>query len=225
MATNEPEVADFVKRLSTEYNNKVEEMLDEHLTPEYYDSLGGPEAVIKTQFPAQAWREFYIGLFPPARQVTQIYEMGEPYGRDRDIMVGLGKQVRDEVKHANIFSRLAERFDADADMATWEGDNYDQQVAVCQNATEWDSPQAIAAGFQCSSEIVAAVHSENMAAYLEDSYPRIAKSLRDIASDEGDHIHVGRLIMKRFASPDEFDELEQIAQKKYEALEEAYSTL
>lgn len=225
MGATEPEVADFVDRLSTEYNDKVERMLDEHLDEEYYDSIGGPEEVIRTQFPPQAWREFYIGLFPPSRQVAMIYETGEPYGRDRDIMVGLGKQVRDEIKHANIFTQFAGQFGVDCDMATWEGDNYEKQVAVCRNAADWDTPQAIAAGFQCSSEIVAAVHSKNMADYLEDDYPRIARSLRDIASDEGDHMHVGRLIMKRFASPDEFDELEAIAQQKYEALEDAYSSL
>lgn len=225
MSATDTEVAEFVDALSTEYKDKVERVVNENLTEKYYDDIGGPEAVIRTQFPSQAWREFYIGLFPPSRQVTQIYERGEPYGRDRDLVVGLGKQIRDEVKHANILSRLAGEFGAECDLASWEGDQYERQIALCQSATEWDEPHKIAAGFQASSEIVAAVNAENMAAYLDDSYPRVARSLRDIAADEGDHVHVGRLIMKRFATPDDFDELEAIAQRKYEAVQEVFTNL
>lgn len=225
MSTADADVADFVDRLTAEYKGKVERVVDEHLTEEYYDSLGGPEAVIRTQFPPQAWREFFVGLYPPSRQVAYIYDLGEPYGRDRDIMVGLGKQIRDEVKHANILSRLAAEFDAECDLSTWEGPAYQAQVELCRSATEWDGPHKIAAGFQCSSEIVAAVNTRNMAEYLEDDYPRIARSLRDITADEGDHVHVGRLIMKRFASPDEFEELEEIARVKYEAVREVFTNL
>ena len=225
MEPQSPSVDEFVSRMTTEYNRKVEQVVEENLTTEHYDSIGGAEKVIQTQFPSQAWREFYIGLFPPSRQITQIYERGDPYGRDRDIMVGLGKQIRDEIKHANIFSRIAGEFDVECDLTSWEAENYESQVALCQSATEWDAPQKVAAGFQCSSEIVAAVNSRNLAEYLEDEYPQIAQALHGIASDEGDHVHVGRLIMKRFTSPDEFDELEAIAQKKYEAVREVYENL
>ncbi|WP_247730344.1 hypothetical protein [Halovivax limisalsi] len=217
MSVVDEEVSAFVENMTSTYNQKMTTAVRENFTDDYFDSLGGPEAVMKKQFPAQAWREFYNGTLPPARQMTQVYELGEPYGRDRDIIVGLGKQLSDEVKHARILANLSEELGTSCDLATWEGENYDKFVSKCRTTTEWDEPHHIAAGLQCSTEIIAARTLERIGEYVEDDYPDITASLRDIAADEGDHIHVGRLIMKRFASPDELDTLDEIAERKYDA--------
>ena len=217
MASTQPDVAEFVADFTKEYREKMEAAVEDNFTDEYFDSLGGPLEVMKKQFASQAWREFYIGTLPPARQLTQIYDIGEPYGRDRDLVVGLGEQIRDEVKHGKIFANLSERVGVDCDLATWTDDNYDKLVMKCRTATEWDKPHYIAAGFQTSTEIVAAKTAERMGDYVRDEYPEVSKTLYDISADEGDHIHVGRLIVKRFATPDEFDKMREIAETKYES--------
>jgi hypothetical protein len=102
-------------------------------------------------------------------------------------------------------------------LATWTADNYDRLVTKCRLATEWEKPQYIAAGFQVSTEIVAAETSRRMGEYIENDYPEIAKTLFDVTVFEGDHIHCGRLIVKRFAEVEDFDFMREIAEKKYKA--------
>ena len=217
MSSDLPTLASFVNDFTEEYRIKMENAVEKYFTDEYFDSLGGPLAMMQKQFASQAWREFYIGCLPPARQMTQIYEIGDPYDRDRDLIVGLGEQIRDEVKHAKIYANLSEQVGVPCDLATWTADNYDRLVAKCRLATEWEKPQYIAAGFQVSTEIVAAETSRRMGEYVENDYPEIAKTPFDVTSDEGDHIHCGRLIVKRFATEDDFDFMHEIAEKKYNA--------
>lgn len=214
-ASKDPE--EFVQDMTSRYRDQMNEVVDEHYGEEYFDSLGGPKAVIETEFPHTAWRELFIGCLPANRQVHLIYEKGDPYYDDRDLIAGLLKQVRDEVKHARVFSNYAAQFDVEADLVTWTPDHYDVLIEQCRAAVEWDKPHYIASGFQCSTEIMAAFMITNMANYIEPEYPNIARSLRDIATDEGDHVHVGSKTMARFASPDDYDKMEEIAERKYQA--------
>lgn len=217
MATSNVEPGDFIGEMTREYRGKMEAVVDEYYSEAYFDRLGGPDAVIREEFPHTAWRELFIGCLPSNRQLHLVYEQGEPYGRDRDLVVGLLKQIRDEVKHARVFSNLAGQFGVENDLVSWEPPHYDLLVEQTQAAVEHDRPQYISAGFQCSTEIMAAFMIGNMATYLEPEYPDIATTLRDVVADEGDHVHVGRLIAGRFATPDDFEEMEDIARRKYEA--------
>jgi hypothetical protein len=209
--------AEFTEEIASTYRDRMNEAVDEHYNEEYFDRLGGPDEAIKKEFPHTAWRELFIGCLPANRQVHLIYEQGDPYYEDRDLIAGLLKQVRDEVKHARVFSNYSKQFDVEADLVTWTPDHYEALVKQCRVAVEWDKPHYIAAGFQCSTEIMAAFMITNLANYIEDEYPNIARSLRDIATDEGDHVHVGSKTMARFASPEDYDKMEEIAQQKYDA--------
>lgn len=219
MASANADPGEFIGEMTREYRERMERVVDEHYDAAYFDRLGGPEAVIRTEFPHTAWRELFIGCLPSNRQLHLVYEQGEPYRRDRDLVVGLLKQIRDEVKHARVFSNLAEGFGAESDLVSWEPPHYDRLVEQTRAAVEHDRPQYISAGFQCSTEIMAAFMIENMADYLEPDYPDVAATLRDVAADEGDHVHVGRLVAKRFAAPDDYDAMEAIARRKYDAAE------
>lgn len=215
--------AGFIDELMEEHRQKAKELANTYYDEEYFERLGGPEATIKTEFPAFAWKEFYYGLLPPVRQADLIYRRGEPYYDDRDLIVGLGKQIRDEIKHARIFSNFAERFGVDADMVTWNAPYhpegyYEKLVAAGYAGADHEEPHYVAAGFQCSTEVGAAFQVRNLATYLESSYPNIANALKDIAADEGDHNHLGGLIAKRFGSPEDYERMEEIAQEKYEAI-------
>lgn len=216
MATSE-DPREFMADMTSEYRTQMERVVDEHYNEEYFDRLGGPEEVIKTEFPHTAWREMFIGCLPANRQIHLVYEQGEPYDRDRDIVAGLLKQMRDEVKHARVFSNLATEFDVESDLVTWTPEHYEPLVEQCRAAVEWDKPHFIAAGFQCSTEIMAAFMIRNMADYIEPEYRNVAASLRDVASDEGDHVHVGRKTAIRFAEPGDFERMEEIAHEKYVA--------
>ena len=107
MSTDLSKLSSFVNDFTEEYHIKMEAAVETYFTDDYFDSLGGPLEMMKKQFASQAWREFYIGCLPPAKQMTQIYEIGDPYDRDRDLIVGLGEQIRDEVKHAKIYANLS----------------------------------------------------------------------------------------------------------------------
>lgn len=220
-ATRSPD--EFVQNLMNEHKSKAEQLADEYYNDEYFDRLGGPEATIRAEFPAFAWKEFYYGLLPPVRQIDLIYRRGDPYYDDRKLIVGLGKQIRDEIKHARIFSNLAAQFGVDADMATWTAPNhpdgyYDTLVEAGYAGADHEEPHHVAAGFQCSTEIGAAFQIRNLSDYLSDEYPDIANSLNDIVADEGDHTHAGRLVAKRFATPEEYETMEALAQAKYESI-------
>lgn len=208
---------EFAKEMTTTYREKMRVDVDEYYSDEYFERLGGPEEVIKVEFPHTAWRELFIGCLPANRQLHLLYEKGDPYFDDRDLVVGLLNQIRDEVKHAKTFSNLSEQFGVPCDLVSMNPENHERLIEQTRAAVEWDEPHYVASGFQCSTEIMAAFMIQNMADYLEPEYPDIATVLRDIASDEGDHVHCGRLLIKRFATPDDFEIMEDIAQRKYDA--------
>lgn len=217
MPVDDDTVDRWVKELTRTNRERMEEVVNATYNDDYFTSIGSVEDVIRSEFPYRGWRELYFGCLPSNRQVHLIYEKGDPWHRDRDIVVGLLKQVRDELKHARIFTNFAEQFDAPSDMVTWTPPTYENLVEQGRASVEWDEPHHIAAAFQCGTEIMAAFMTANLADFVEPEYPDIASSLEAVVSDEGDHVHVGRLTLKRFAEPDEFDFLESVVQKKYDA--------
>jgi hypothetical protein len=209
--------ADFARSLQREFREEMRVAVNEHFNEAYFDRMGGREALIRTMFPDYAWRELFLGTLPTTRQLDLVYRQGDPYYDDRDIVVGLTKQLKDEIKHARVFSNFAEQFDAPADMTTWTPEHYEKNVQMCRAAVEYEQPHLVAAGFQCSTEIKAALEIRNMADYLEPEYPNMAETLRTVASDEGDHVHVGQMIIERFAGPDDVEEMRRVAEIKKEA--------
>ncbi|WP_152039854.1 hypothetical protein [Salinigranum salinum] len=214
----------FVQELMDESRERAERLADRYYSDEYFDRLGGPEATVAAEFPAFAWKEFYFGLLPPVRQIDLIYRRGDPYYDDRDLIVGLGTQIRDEIKHARIFSNLAAGFGIDADMATWDAPNhpegyYDALVEAGYAGADHEEPHHVAAGFQCSTEIGAAFQIRNLADYLDAEYPNVANSLRDVVADEGDHTHAGRLVAKRFATSDDYGTMRELSNAKFDSIE------
>lgn len=209
--------AEFAKSLQAEFREDMRTAVNEYFNEAYFDRIGGPEALVRTMFPDYAWRELFLGTLPTTRQLDLVYRQGDPYYDDRDIVVGLTKQLKDEIKHARVFSNFADQFDSPADMTTWTPDYYEKNVDMCRAAVEYEKPHLVAAGFQCSTEIKAALEINNMAAYLEPAYPNMADTLRTVASDEGDHVHVGRMIIERFAGPDDIEEMRRVAEIKKEA--------
>lgn len=217
MATQQSPKA-FAKELRDEFRAAMEEAVEEYFTPRHFEEdLGGREGLIRTMFPDYAWRELFLGTLPTTRQLDLVYRQGDPYYDDRDIVVGLTKQLKDEIKHARIFSNYAAQFGAPADMTTWTPEHYASNVEMCRAATEYEAPHLVAAGFQCSTEIKAALEIRRMADYLEPVYPNMADTLRTVAADEGDHVHVGQLIIERFASPEDVPEMRRVAERKKEA--------
>lgn len=216
MATTESP-AEFASALQQEFREEMRVAVNEHFDEAYFDDVGGPDALVRTVFPDYAWRELFLGTLPTTRQLDLVYRQGDPYYDDRDIVVGLTKQLKDEIKHARVFSNFAEQFGAPADMTTWMPDHYEKNVTMCRAAVEYEKPHLVAAGFQCSTEIKAALEIGNMADYLEGTYSNMAETLRTIVSDEGDHVHVGRKIIERFAESEDVEEMRQVAEIKKEA--------
>lgn len=209
---------EFVQSMTNEYREQMRDDVDTYYNEDYFETFDSPEELIRAKFPEHAWREYFIGCLPTNRQIHLVYEQGEAYGRDRDLLIGLGKQFRDEMKHTNVFANLLQRFTDDQfDLIDWNPPHYDQLVGQARAAVEWEEPQFVAAGFQMSTEIMAAFMIDNLADYLELYYPNVADALHEVSKDEGDHVHMGRLVAERFAEPDDFDQMEECASVKYEA--------
>lgn len=221
-----PRVDDFIAQMTTEYHDKMKRLVDHNYNVDYFSRVGDPADVIRSEFPRQSWEEIYTGCLPPARQLDLVYQQGDPFGRDRDIVMGLVKQIQDEAKHGRLISSLAEDAGVEADPMTWEAPYHDELIGQVETAMARDKPHLIAAGLQLSTEIMAAFMIRNLAEYIEPDFPDIASTLRsDIAADEGDHIHIGRLIGRRFAEPDDFDEMRRIARDKYAFTERTLQAL
>lgn len=217
---------DFVSELTAEYREKMRTLVDDHYNEQYFRRVGDPRAVIESEFPRQAWEEIFTGCLPPAKQLTLVFEQGDPFDRDRDIVMGLIKQIQDEAKHGRLISSMARRVGVEADPMTWQAPYHDELIGQVDIAMRWDEPHLIASGLQLSTEIMAAFMIRNLADYIESDFPDIASTLRnDISSDEGDHIHIGRLLGRRFGGPDDHDLMRKIAREKYEYTERTLEAL
>ncbi|RQG87939.1 hypothetical protein EA462_13840 [Natrarchaeobius halalkaliphilus] len=228
--TQSQEAVTFLNETTAEFRNEMGELVQKYYSDEYFDEIGGPEAVVHQVVPDLAWREWFNGAMIPARQMHYVFEQGDPYYRDRDIIVGLSEQIRDEVKHANTLANISRRFGVDMDFAQWD-QWLDEDVAealVAQHqaamAPEYEGPQYSAVGMQCSTEIIAVHTLHRMANYMESSYPNAADQMREIANDEDDHVHVGRMIVERFSTPEDIPVLREITETKRERIENMLRT-
>lgn len=220
----------FLNETTDAFREEMAEEVEHYYGDEYFDALGGPREVVREVVPDLAWREWFNGTMIPTRQMHYVVDQGDPYDRDRDIVVGLGKQLRDEVKHANTLANVSRRFGLNIDYAQWD-EWLDEDVAealVAQNRAalvpDRAGPEYSAVGMQCSTEIIA-VHTLNrIADYVGDQHPSAAAAFREVASDEGDHVHVGRMIVTRFADPDEIPVLREITETKRERITEMLRT-
>jgi hypothetical protein len=213
-------ITGFTSDFLDDNRDRARELVDSYYNDEFLSSIGDPTDVILSEFPAIAWRELYLGCLPPNKQVYLIYERGEPFGRDRDLIVGLNKQIKDEFKHAKIFTNYLSQFGVDVDLTTHE--ESEEIIQACRTMVDRDEPHHIAAGFQCSTEIRAAFMVQNLAEYIEQEYPNVANTLmKHVVADEGDHLHVGRQIIERFSSDDETDMMQTITDEKFEKIDAA----
>lgn len=212
---------EYIRSQTSEMRDRMQTAVDEHYGAEYFDAIGGPEDVIEREFPHFAWREFFIGCMPTNRELHQVYEMGDPYERDVDLVLGLNKQIRDEVKHSKIFANYCEEFGVDCDLSrpretVRSDEEFESLVEMTRSTVEHDAPHYIAGQMQCGTEIMAAQMVDNVAEYLEDDYPDVARTLHSVSADEGDHIHVGRLVFTRFASSEDIPRIREKLETKHE---------
>lgn len=221
-ATDSDDPWTYIQAQTREMRDRMERAVDEYYGPEYFEAIGSPEAVIEREFPHFAWREFMLGCLPPNRQLHQIYTMGEPYRRDVDLVLGLNTQIRDEVKHSKIFANYCSEFDVYCDLSYPERtvrspEELESLIEMCRATVEHDRPHFIAGQMQCGTEIMAAQMVENLADFLDPHYPNVADTLHEVSADEGDHVHVGRLVFARFAEPGDIPEVREKLEAKYES--------
>lgn len=228
--TQDKKTVKFLNETTDEFRNEMGDLVEKYYSDEYFDEIGGPKSVIHQVVPDLAWREFFNGAMIPARQMHFVYEQGDPYYRDRDIIVGLSEQIRDEVKHANTLANISRRFGLEMDFAQWDQWlNEDVAEALVEQheaamVPDRAGPQYSAVGMQCSTEIIAVHTLYRMAEYIDPEYPNAADQMREIASDEDDHVHVGRMIVKRFSTPEEIPILREITQTKKDRIEKMLRT-
>lgn len=212
---------EYIQDQTKEMRERMETAVNQYYDTEYFEAIGEPRDVIEREFPHFAWREFFLGCLPMNRQVNQIYEQGHPFRRDVDLVLGINKQIRDELKHSKIFANYCEEFDVYCDLSypsktIRSEEELESLIQMTKNTAEHDKPHHIAGITQCGTEIMAAHMVDNIADHLEPEYPDIASTLHSVSADEGDHIHVGRLTFARFAEPEDIPEIRDKLETKYE---------
>lgn len=221
---------EFVREETTTVREVAEDIAAAYFSEEFFDAIGGQEAALRDALPLIAWREWWNGVTPVMRQLHYVYEQGDPYGEDRDLIIGLSKQIRDEIKHSQEQSKITRQFGGEVNLVDWEENSWmDEGTArslIKQNKSavvpDREGPHYAAFGLQCSTEILAVESLKQLSDYVGDTYPSVASTLASHISDEGDHIYLGKELTRRFGDPEEREELRAISERKQEAAEESF---
>lgn len=150
------------------------------------------------------WNEFYLGVWPPVREMNLLYEEGtENIDKDLDIILALADQVRDEVKHSKLFSRRVEEVGGNPNIMEYEP--RDGQVDLFRATNEYDDVVSLAAALQLTAEpLLATFFTTIIQNEVVDRRSR--QIIHQAEVDEGNHINTGRMIIERYATDEESKE-------------------
>ncbi len=151
------------------------------------------EDALKLSLVTNAWREYNLGVLPPARQMLKM-------GRDHlDLKLMLTKQAAEEYLHSRIFLERAQELGVSGNLTDYRPTEEDWELFDINNG--WESPYEIAASFQCTGEVMLVPVLKHM---MKTTDPVTARLIKEqILIHEGSHIQTGRLILERFAVTEE----------------------
>ncbi|WP_227935456.1 hypothetical protein [Alkalihalobacillus deserti] len=149
------------------------------------------------------WREFYLGVHPPSKQIVLLESNPEDIG----IRIRLAQQIIDEVKHQRIWGKWAKKYGGSSRIQDYEVEP--DVLKQFQLTSDYDDPTKIAINLQLTSEVTLPFllgygtlsPEENITAQImpEDLRKGIRK---EVVDDEPRHIAVGRDIMIKYCGED-----------------------
>lgn len=199
---------DFMKRLY----HRAKEVGDD-----LYDSGGyefttlSPEAYRENlilYMRRRAWSEWYFGTVSPSRQITLLPE------DQVDLKLRLAKQIRDEMRHYDVFAAQLARFGAEPRIAEFQLPEILVRMQGIQ--MEMKSAPEIAATNQFAGEIVLSSMTDlKTSIFLRLFDEELMNAIRDIEADEPHHIAVGRDLILLYCGTVEHRRKLADAQERY----------
>ncbi len=172
------------------------------LDPEVYR-----EALV-TYMRRRAWSEWYFGTVAQARQIMLLPE------DQVDLKLRLARQIRDEVRHYDVFAQQLKRFDAEPRIAEFVL----PEILVRMQKVQMEAETApeLAAANQFAGEIVLSSMTDLETSIFKVLFDKeLMDAVIDIEKDEPPHIANGRDMVLLFC--DTLDHRRRLAasQEKY----------
>ena len=136
---------EFVERII-----KRSEMFAEKFFRDYWEEVeldGDIRQKKMIEFCARlAWREFYLGVHPPSKQIVMLEKNPEDLG----IRIRLAQQIIDEVQHQRIWSRWCKHFGGSAQLQNYQMSP--EVIRQFQLTSDHEDPAEIAVNLQLTGE-------------------------------------------------------------------------
>ncbi len=173
--------------------------------------LEGPELIPVLQ--SWMWKEYWLGVPPPAKQITLLPD------QDVNIKLRLTRQILEEYKHYQVFSRRVKELGGNGDLRTYQPS--DQDMHLYHVTYDFDDPIEIAASLQCSGEVLVGYALVALAERVDEQTGELIR--QEVIPEEASHIANGRLILETYATTSEQQQrVEAIIDRKFKALYSAH---
>ncbi len=154
-----------------------------------YEFMTLDEEVYKTALVAylrrRAWSEWYFGTVAQAREITLLPE------DQVELKLRLARQIRDEVRHYDVFARQLRRYGAEPNIGDFVLPEILVQMQRVQ--TEAETASEIAAANQFAGEIVLSSMTDLETSIFKRLFdPELMNAIDDIEKDEPPHIANGK---------------------------------
>ena len=190
------------------------------------------------------WREYMLGVHVPAKTLALLPDEAQ------DLKLLLTRQLLEEWKHSRVFAERVRELGGDDELTRYTPSHGDWELYY--GTYNWGHPVELVTSLQCTGEVMitemfkvlvdprrllvdertAAVIREQVLADDPEALeslvdPETAKRLEDdVIPDEGQHIRFGRVILERFATTPELQQMAlHVQQVKMDALQVSHEDL
>ena len=183
---------EFAKRIldrATENAEKMKKTVLERTPPLSEDE-------ITATFQSHEWREYYLGVFCPAKMIILISP------EDLDLKLLLTQQLVEEYHHYQVFAKLVADRGAESDLTRFKAGP--AHNGMLEKTLSWEHPVYIAAASNLTGEFILTACMEKLVTLVDKESARVIEE--EVMAHEGNHIHIGRLILERYATTPEIQE-------------------
>jgi hypothetical protein len=132
----------------------------------------------------RAWSEWFFGTVSPARQISLL-------PNDQvDLKMRIARQIRDEIRHYDLFCRELKRYGAEARIDEFELPDVLVEMQRIQMAMT--TAAEISATNQFAGEIVLTAITDENSILVKLLDAPLMDAIRDMESDEPPHVAIGR---------------------------------
>ena len=190
------------------------------------------------------WREYMVGVHVPAKALALLPDDAQ------DLKLLLTRQILEEWKHSRVFSARVRELGGDDELTHYTPSHGDWELYY--GTYKWGHPVELMTSLNCTGEVMITTMfkvlvnprhlllDERTAAVIREQIladdaqaleslvdPETAKRLEeDVIPDEGQHIRYGRVILERFATSDELQQMAlRVQQAKMAALQVSHGDL